>query len=139
MLNDLLTAARERGLADERELLMLCLRNSSRTCLKRYSKPRMGANAAIEFLDRHGHNFPCTPAQVRVLGKLLDWRDRMARKEDESPGFIASPRCMLALTRHTPSTRGGVLSFVPSPVSPVLIRSAKEISRLIKSAVEGKE
>ena len=45
------------------------------------------------------------PSEVQGrLAKLWDWRDKVARQEDESLGFVLSTQLMLHLARHPPTT-----------------------------------
>jgi len=54
------------------------------------------------------------PVQRETLKALYDWRDRVAREEDESPGYVCPDKLLLRLAKVRPLTRGEVQECVGS-------------------------
>ncbi|CAN6667679.1 exosome complex exonuclease Rrp6p [Trichomonascus vanleenenianus] len=79
--------------------------------------------------------YSVTPSQEVVMRDLFQWRDRMARKNDESPRYIMPNHYMAALSFNQPTTVASVLG-VSNGVTPFIRNSAKEIARIIEQAKE---
>lgn len=63
----------------------------------------------------------------RLFRALHDWRDRIARTEDESPRFILSSAHMLNLASRAPTTQEAVLPCI----GPAFKRRSGELAQLI--------
>lgn len=68
-----------------------------------------------------------------VLVKLYEWRDQMARKNDESPRFVMSPSMLANLCVTKPNNGAGVLS-ASHKVSNIVRNNAEEIARVVQNA-----
>jgi len=77
---------RLRSMLKEKGVLEECWLNSSTVSLRRYTKPRLPADAGRRLLDKS--NMKGDWRTTRVVNELLKWRDTIARREDESPQYV---------------------------------------------------
>lgn len=93
---------------------------------------RMGGDEA------RGVDLRPLPAQMnrteRLLRRLHQWRDRVAREEDESPRYILSASNLINLASRAPMTRTEALA-VFSPGIPPVRKRAGEVARIVKEEV----
>lgn len=68
----------------------------------RYSKPQTAGQ--LQALRRKFH-VTLTNAQLATMKALLEWRDQMARKLDESPGWVPDKTYAMCLNELTHSLR----------------------------------
>jgi hypothetical protein len=71
--------------------------------------------------------------QMDLVGAVYDWRDRVAREEDESPPAVMHTGSILQVACQLPTTAAEVYR-VAQPVSEVVRRRALEIVAIVKSA-----
>jgi exosome complex exonuclease RRP6 len=91
--------------APERGALGVVLERSRVLCLSLYSPPSSREGAALEAAQRWGLALP--PAALSVLRALWVWRDTLARRLDESPGYILPKAQLIGLARTSPGWRTG--------------------------------
>lgn len=70
-----------------------------------------------------------------LLKELYDWRDMIARRDDESPRYVMPNQLIVSLVAYTPIDPIGVVS-VSNIVSDHLRRNSKVIANLIKKKLE---
>lgn len=76
------------------------------------------------------------PAEKELLIKeLYEWRDMIARRDDESPRYIMPNQLMVSLVAYTPIDPIGVVS-VSNMVSDHVRRNSKVLANLIKKKLE---
>lgn len=79
------------------------------------------------------------PSEVQGrLAKVWDWRDKVARQEDESLGFVLSTQLMLHLARNPPSTQEGLVAATSRSIHgpsgpPLVIKYANELLVVLNS------
>lgn len=141
-----------------------CVRRSNLMCLQLYEKDgpssSPGTVASSLFSRYHGHLNPhrSNPDYKskedesfwKILYALCEWRDAVARVEDESPRFVLSDRAILALAERVPSSHNSLLCTIsnadeavpvsdvtqyktplPSP-SPVLLQNVRYLQSVLK-------
>lgn len=99
-------------------LLMAVWNNSRLVCLKRYRIPPMTAESHLEMYRLSKKVF--NERQLYALKELFAWRDRVAREEDESTGFVLPKHMMLQIADVLPREMQGILACC-SPI-PTLVR-----------------
>lgn len=145
-----------------------CVRRSNMICLQLYEKDDASpATVAVSLLSRyHGYSKPYSgnisdkskedERFRRILYALCEWRDTVARAEDESPRFLLSDRAILGLAENGSTSTKSILNSVseeedeafpasdiaqymtplPSP-SPVLLQNIESLRNLLQDI--GKE
>lgn len=70
----------------QHNLLHAVYTRSRDVCLQRYERPVYSRESAIALYRKHQR--PLNPTQLAVYYALHEWRDAMARREDESTNYI---------------------------------------------------
>ncbi|XP_075920157.1 exosome complex component 10-like isoform X4 [Petromyzon marinus] len=123
---DLLTKALGRP-----NLLQLVWDQSRTVALKRYHKPVFTEDSYLELL--HKHKQPLDVQQSSAAQLLYAWRDRTARAEDESTGYVLPNHMLMKIAEEMPRELQGVLACC-NPVPPLVMQNANELWQLVKQA-----
>ena len=67
-----------------------------------------------------------------MFAALFNWRDGLARKEDESPGYVMSRATMIDVAKTMPTTRAKLHAV--RNLSPLVTGSAEKLLRIISEA-----
>ncbi|CAG9328789.1 unnamed protein product [Blepharisma stoltei] len=113
------------------ELAREVFQKSRDICLKRYEKQDLkwvALKRGIEFLN---------PQQQSILDALANWRDEVARREDENPNFILKGRTLISLATDPPQTVKELLVKVHQQSS-ILQKEANTIVEIIKKTLAKK-
>jgi exosome complex exonuclease RRP6 len=120
------------------------LDTSKLVCLSRYAVEPFDPEGYKTLLSYHRRNSSSSrghhdldPVQERVLKELWDWRDRVAREQDESLHFVCPKSALVRLAlacRQLSNLRSLQSLFNPVP-SPILLQRADEILDLIQKEV----
>jgi ribonuclease D len=120
--------------------IRLVLNRSADIACKMYEKPRFDLRDAMELLDRgssvpgiSSHNI--TDVQIRILNALYDWRDSMARSQDESPQYILPNRSLIRLVRKLATTTADVLDEIDGSDCEFSRSHVANIVRVINNAM----
>ena len=104
---------------------------SDRLCLNTYRKEVF---TDLRYLDViRNLRLELSPPQKRVFAALYDWRDRVARDEDESTGYVLPNRMLAKLSSLMPSSASG-LSQCLNPVPELVRRHATDVLHIISQA-----
>ncbi|KAH8998549.1 ribonuclease H-like domain-containing protein [Lactarius akahatsu] len=87
---------------------------------RRWNKPTLGVDGA-------------PTVQREVFRAVHVWRDRVAREEDESTGYVLSNRFLFKLVEQPPADMAALLHALPS--TPPVRRRATELLDVIRGAV----
>ena len=79
---------------------------------------------------------PSTPFS-RVFSVMYEWRDRVAREEDESVAFVLPSKLLMRLAETRPASVDGLLRAC-QPLPPLVRRDMKALVALIAGAVAGR-
>ncbi|XP_075920161.1 exosome complex component 10-like isoform X2 [Petromyzon marinus] len=123
---DLLTKALGRP-----NLLQLVWDQSRTVALKCYHKPVFTEDSYLELL--HKHKQPLDVQQSSAARLLYAWRDRTARTEDESTGYVLPNHMLMKIAEEMPRELQGVLACC-NPVPPLVRQNANELWQLVKQA-----
>jgi exosome complex exonuclease RRP6 len=112
--------------ADLMDMVLLQSRNVAlRTCDKVIGN---GEETAMALVRKYKRVF--TSSQTAVVKALLDWRDRLAREEDESVGFVLPNAMLLRLADILPTDATQVVQCC-SPIPPLVRVYASDLALLI--------
>lgn len=100
-------------------------------CLQRYEKPIFTPTSYQLVLSRR--NQVLSPSHERIFAALYQWRDSIARQEDESTGYVLPTDSMLQLATKAPTNMGGLVEAL-NILRPLVRLHAKEILLLIADA-----
>jgi hypothetical protein len=109
--------------------IIAVLQSSQRTCLKRYEKDYFYPQGYLSILHRKATN-TLTMEQTLILELLWNWRDLMARREDESVSFILSNSELIRLGMKCPKTE--IEFYECGPFSEFLLQNKSVVSHLIR-------
>eukprot|EP00946_MAST-07B_sp_MAST-7B-sp1_P003722 g3722.t1 len=104
---------------------------SDRLCLTTYRKEVFTDLRYLEMI--RNLRLELSPPQKRVFAALYDWRDRVAREEDESTGYVLPNRMLAKLSTLMPSSASG-LSQCLNPVPELVRRHTTDILHIISEA-----
>ena len=115
------------------DLLTAVWNNSRLVCLKRYRIPPITAESHLELYRRSKEIF--NERQLHALKELFAWRNRVAREEDESNGFVLPNHMMLKMADVLPRETQGILACC-SPVPPLVRQHLLHLHGIILKARE---
>ncbi|KAH9532879.1 hypothetical protein CY35_18G022400 [Sphagnum magellanicum] len=132
-LHDLLKVQLASASPDKNDAILQVYKRSRDICLQLYQKEIF---TETSYLNLYGlEDKGLQPNQMAVLAGLYAWRDRVARKEDESTGYVLPNQLLFRLAEETPDTSKklhtlirGSHSLVGDNIASVLevIRHSKE-------------
>ena len=112
-------------------LLLKMLSKSNDICLKTYKLEPITNTSHIYLIERK--NLMYTNRQMKALQLLYQWRDTLARKEDESTGYILPNAKLLNICTHMPSNKQELYQLC-SPVSSIIMKYTNKILELLDQA-----
>ncbi|XP_073973301.1 exosome component Rrp6 isoform X2 [Rhodnius prolixus] len=96
-------------------LLNVVYQRSTETCKRIYHKPLLTEDSYMTLYRKSKRLFDSR--QLYALKEIYKWRDRMAREEDESPGYILSNHMMMQICQTLPREMQGILACC-NPIPP---------------------
>jgi len=124
--------AYEKG--DERQNLLRSVWTRSRDiCLLTFEKPVITETTYDDFLQKN--DVTLDPTQKAVFINLFDWRDKMARDEDESIRFVLPNHMLVHIAMDMPTN---VISLfdICKPLPPLVKLNAHELVQMIQTILE---
>jgi exosome complex exonuclease RRP6 len=124
----------------EKDKISDVLINSREVALQRYEHPiydaefGLGASGWHKLISRTPVQY--TREQFAVFRAVHQWRDNVARVEDESPLFILPHHAVFSIARAMPGDKTALLSMIQH-VSPILRTRADELIAVIGEARTG--
>lgn len=101
---------------------------SQNTCKIVYEKPKKVQSAVL--YNRTGRRFD--DSQMKIFDALVDWRDQMARRSDESLEYFLPIATLVKLAEEMPRTEREILDCCAHPFVPNMVKRFKrEIIKLI--------
>ncbi|EHA8589139.1 protein RRP6-like 2 [Cocos nucifera] len=105
MTNRLISAS-----TDENDLLLEVYKRSNVICMQLYEKELL---TDASYLHIYGlQEADLNSKQLAVVAGLCQWRDHIAREEDESTGYILPNKALLEIAREMPTTPGKLHQLV---------------------------
>lgn len=121
--------------ATRASLLFDALQQSNKLSLQVYVKPRVSdddCDALCDKLRATTGLATLSPLQHRVFALLYYWRDRTARAEDESTGYVLPNQALMKLAKVAP-TKSEQLFRTCNPVPPLVRKYAHDLTSQISA------
>ncbi|XP_073459559.1 LOW QUALITY PROTEIN: exosome complex component 10-like [Aquarana catesbeiana] len=128
MRTDLLNAAN-----GKQNLLQLVWQKSKEICLKKFVKPIFTDESYLELYQKQKRHL--NTQQLSAFRLLYAWRDKMARQEDESTGYVLPNHMMFKISEELPREPQGIMACC-NPVPPLVRQQINELILLIQEARE---
>ena len=116
--------------------LGVVLERSRQISMQLYEKELLREDSFLTLYAKISKNFD--DRQLSVFSALYAWRDKVAREQDESLGYIMSRAHLISLSECLPITVAE-LSRILGRGSPIVQQRAKEVLRVIEQAKEDKD
>nr|XP_039255855.1 exosome component 10-like [Styela clava] len=132
MKNELLDLGAS-GQASGTTRLLNTLYRSRDVCLRKYEKFLLTPTSHLKLYERRKSRKQLNNKQLELLKLLFEWRDTMARQEDESPGYVLPNHMLFQIAEIMPREAQGVLACC-NPVPPLVRQHVHAIHQLVLEA-----
>ncbi|XP_046787234.1 exosome component 10 isoform X1 [Gallus gallus] len=122
----------ERGNEQPTQLKVVWQRSRD-ICLKKYIKPLFSDESYLELYRRQKKHL--NTQQLAAFRLLFSWRDKTARQEDESIGYVLPNHMLLKIAEELPKEPQGIIACC-NPVPPLVRQQINELHLLIQQARE---
>ncbi|XP_065076198.1 exosome complex component 10 homolog isoform X2 [Ochlerotatus camptorhynchus] len=102
-------------------------------CKQRYIKPVINEDAVMNIYRRSRHVFD--QRQMYAFREILYWRDKIARQEDESPGYVLPQHMVLDIASKLPREMQGIIACC-TPVPSLVRQHLHTLHQIILKARE---
>ncbi|XP_055966846.1 exosome component 10 isoform X1 [Sorex fumeus] len=102
-------------------------------CLKKFVKPIFTDESYLELYRKQKKHL--NTQQLTAFQLLFAWRDKTARREDESYGYVLPNHMMLKIAEELPKEPQGIIACC-SPVPPLVRQQLNELHLLVQQARE---
>lgn len=114
--------------------LLQCVWNKSKDIsLKKYVKPIYTEESYLELQRKQKRSF--NTQQLTAFRLLFAWRDKLARQEDESTGYVLPSHMMSKISEELPKEPQGIIACC-NPVPPLVRQQVNELHLLVQQARE---
>ncbi|KAM9474774.1 exosome complex component 10 [Clarias gariepinus] len=113
--------------------IQLVWSKSKDLCLKKYIKPIFTEESYMELYKKQKKSF--NSQQLTAFRFMYAWRDKLAREEDESTGYILPNHMMMKISEELPKEPQGIIACC-NPTPPLVRQQINELHQLIKQARE---
>uniref|UniRef100_A0A665THA6 Exosome complex component 10 n=1 Tax=Echeneis naucrates TaxID=173247 RepID=A0A665THA6_ECHNA len=114
--------------------LLQCVWNKSKDIsLKKYLKPIFTEDSYLELQRKQKMSF--NTQQLTAFRLLFAWRDKLARQEDESTGYVLPTHMMSKISEELPKEPQGIIACC-NPVPPLVRQQVNELHLLVQQARE---
>ncbi|XP_058085800.1 protein RRP6-like 2 isoform X2 [Magnolia sinica] len=114
------------------DLLLEVYKRSYDICMQLYEKELLTSTSYLHIYGLQGADF--NSRQLAIVAGLSEWRDIIAREEDESTGYILPNKALLEIARQMPTTSGKLHRMVRSK-HPYVERNLGPVVGIIRSAI----
>ncbi|XP_023555336.1 exosome component 10 isoform X2 [Octodon degus] len=122
----------ERGNEQPTQLQVVWQRSRD-ICLKKFIKPIFTDESYLELYRKQKKHL--NSQQLTAFQLLFAWRDKTARTEDESYGYVLPNHMMLKIAEELPKEPQGIIACC-NPVPPLVRQQINEMHLLIRQARE---
>ncbi|NXF97615.1 EXOSX protein, partial [Eubucco bourcierii] len=122
----------ERGNEQPTQLQVVWQRSRD-ICLKKYIKPLFSDESYLELYRRQKKHL--NTQQLAAFRLLFAWRDKTARQEDESTGYVLPNHMLLKIAEELPKEPQGIIACC-NPIPPLVRQQLNELHLLIQQARE---
>lgn len=109
------------------------LERSKQICLQLYEKELHNETSFMTLYSKAASE-SLSDQQLSVFAALYDWRDKIAREEDESLGYVLSRNQLLNISRALPTSEVA-LSIAAGKSAHVVHRKASQVLSIIRTAM----
>lgn len=109
---DLMRQRLQRASTFENDLLVEVHKRSNEICLQFYEKELLTDTSYLHIYGLQEHEL--NAKQLAVVSALHEWRDRMARQEDESTGYVLPNKALIEIAKQMPTDTGHLKRIVKS-------------------------
>ncbi|XP_044067461.1 exosome component 10 [Siniperca chuatsi] len=114
-------------------LLQSVWNKSKDISLKKYVKPIYTEESYLELQRKQKRAF--NTQQLTAFRLLFAWRDKLARQEDESTGYVLPTHMMIKISEELPKEPQGIIACC-NPVPPLVRQQVNELHLLVQQARE---
>uniref|UniRef100_A0AAV2LY11 Exosome complex component 10 n=1 Tax=Knipowitschia caucasica TaxID=637954 RepID=A0AAV2LY11_KNICA len=114
-------------------LLQSVWNKSKDISLKKYMKPIYTEDSYLEVQRKQKK--PYNTQQLTAFRLLFAWRDKLARQEDESTGYVLPLHMMNKISEELPKEPQGIIACC-NPVPPLVRQQVNELHLLVQQARE---
>ncbi|XP_077407560.1 exosome complex component 10 [Vanacampus margaritifer] len=114
-------------------LLQNVWNKSKNVCLKKYAKPIFTDESYLEVQKKQKRSF--NTQQLAAFRLLFAWRDKLARQEDESTGYVLPTHMMIKISEELPKEPQGIIACC-NPVPPLVRQQVNELHLVVQEARE---
>ncbi|XP_035778810.1 exosome component 10-like [Anopheles albimanus] len=114
-------------------LLQTVYDKSTFLCKQRYQKPIVNEDSIMNIYRRSRYVFDYR--QMYALREILYWRDKIARQEDESPGYVLPQHMALDIASKLPREMQGILACC-TPVPSLVRQNLHALHQIMQKARE---
>uniref|UniRef100_A0A8C3Y1K5 Exosome complex component 10 n=1 Tax=Catharus ustulatus TaxID=91951 RepID=A0A8C3Y1K5_CATUS len=122
----------ERGKEQPTQLQVVWQRSRD-ICLKKYIKPLFTDESYLDLYRKQKKHLDTQ--QLAAFRLLFAWRDKLARQEDESTGYVLPNHMLLKISEELPKECQGIIACC-NPVPPLVRQQINELHLLIQQARE---
>ncbi|XP_063001211.1 exosome complex component 10 [Elgaria multicarinata webbii] len=113
--------------------LQVVWQRSKTICSKKYVKPIFTEDSYLELYRKQKKHL--NTQQLTAFKLLFAWRDKMARQEDESTGYVLPNHMLLKIAEELPKEPQGIIACC-NPIPPLVRQQINEMHLLIQQARE---
>ncbi|KAL4326292.1 hypothetical protein GQ457_11G006270 [Hibiscus cannabinus] len=108
-------------------------KRSSDVCMQLYEKELLTENSYLHIYGLQAAGF--NAEQLAIVSGLYEWRDRIARSEDESTGYILPNKILIEIAKQMPATAGKLRRLLKSK-HPYVERNLGAVVSIIKRSMQ---
>ncbi|KAF8112094.1 hypothetical protein N665_0067s0015 [Sinapis alba] len=128
---DLLTIAKEDEKPDSP--LVEVYKRSYDVCMQLYEKELLTENSYLHIYGVRTANF--NAVQLAIVAGLCEWRDRIARADDESTGYVLPNKTLLEVAKEMPINVGKLRRLLKSKL-PYIERNVDAVISVIRRSMQ---
>ncbi|KAH7666298.1 Ribonuclease D protein [Dioscorea alata] len=118
---------------DEKDLLAEVYERSYEICRQLYEKELLTDTSYLYIYGLKEADF--NSSQLAIVAALFQWRDNVARAEDESTGYVLPNRLLLEIARQMPVSSNKLRRLMRSK-NPIIERHFDSLISIIRSAIQ---
>ncbi|KAJ0981713.1 hypothetical protein J5N97_009968 [Dioscorea zingiberensis] len=130
---DLMRRQLVRDSTDEKDLLAEVYERSYEICMQLYEKELLTETSYLYIYGLQEADF--NSSQLAIVEALCEWRDNVARAEDESTGYILPNRTLLEIARQMPVSSSKLRRLLRSK-HPFVELHANSLVSIIRTAIQ---
>ncbi|XP_051182964.1 protein RRP6-like 2 isoform X3 [Lolium perenne] len=130
---DLMRLRLQQESTSERDLLLEVQERSNEICSQLYEKEQLTDKSYLHIYGLQDHEL--NAKQLAVVSALYEWRDFVAREQDESTGYVLPNKALIEIAKNMPTTAEDLRRIVKSKY-PVVDANFNLILEIVWDATE---